>query len=296
MAELTAIAPAKVNLYLEVGGIRPDGYHEVKTIVQAIELHDTVKLTSAERLEVAMSPDIGIPAEENIVYKAAVAYAHAASVSPDVRIEIEKAIPSGAGLGGGSSDAAATLLALSVLWDSPVGEADLWSIASGLGADVPFFLQGGTALLTGKGDVLDRSLPTPALDIALIKPHRSVSTAEAYRLFTDVGAQSSADAGSMLAALSGQDPAMIASALRNDLTGAASILAEEIPRILDFCATSEGVLGCLMSGSGSAVFAICEDARSATSICNAAESNGWWSQATSTLSTGAKVSVARERP
>lgn len=295
MAELIAIAPAKINLYLEVGGIRPDGYHEVKTIVQALELHDTVKLTSAERLEVIVTPDLGIPAEENIAYKAAVAYAQAAGVSPDVRIEIEKAIPSGAGLGGGSSNAAATLLALSALWDAPVGESELWRIASGLGADVPFFLEGGTALLTGKGDVLDRALPTPALDLALIKPHSPVSTAEAYRLFRDVGAQSSADEGAMLAALASCDPAMIASAMRNDLTGAASILAEEIPRILDFCAAGKGVLGCLMSGSGSAVFAICEDSGAATSICDAAESNGWWSQATSTSSAGVTVSTAKEQ-
>jgi len=296
LVELIAIAPAKINLYLEVGGARSDGYHEVTTILQSLELHDTVKVAIADKLEVVVSPDLGIVAEDNLAYKAVLAYARAAGISPEVRIEIDKAVPSGAGLGGGSSDAAATLLALSTLWETPISDFDLLSVASGLGADVPFFLEGGTALFTGKGDVLDRRLPTPALDIALIKPHCSVSTAEAYRLFGDIGGQSSTEVDSALAALGGDDPAAIASALRNDLTGAATTIADEISRVLAFCAADKGVLGYSMTGSGSAVFAICKDAGAAVQLCDAAGKNAWWSQVTKTSSAGVTLSVAGEQP
>lgn len=296
MVELIAIAPAKINLYLEVGGVRPDGYHEVTTILQSLELHDTVKVATADKLEVVVSPDLGIPAEENLVYKAALAYARAAGISPDVRIEIDKAIPSGAGLGGGSSDTAATLLALSTLWEAPISDSDLWGVASGLGADVPFFLEGGTALFTGKGDVLEKRLPTPALDIALIKPQCPVPTAEVYRLFEYVGAQSSTEVDSALAALGGDDPVAIASVLRNDLTGAAITIADEISRVLAFCGAGKGVLGYSMTGSGSVVFAICKDAGAAAELCDAAGKNAWWSQVTKTSSAGVTVSAAREQP
>lgn len=283
--QIATEAPAKINLYLGVGDVRSDGYHEVATVMQALSLGDSLRCYPAERLAVVVEPDIGVPPAENLIYKAATALCAALDRTPDFRIEVVKRIPHGAGLGGGSSDAAATLRMLAwhfgIASDSPV----LREVARSLGADVAFFLDGGTALLGGRGDELQARLPTPALDVVLIKPAASISTAAAYKTFDEVGSAVQGDQARLLDACARNDRLAVAQSIHNDFTDAAIHLCPEIADVLDVCAANDGVLGCAVSGSGSAVFAICADAQAAVLLAQAAQARGWWSAVARTTST-----------
>jgi 4-diphosphocytidyl-2-C-methyl-D-erythritol kinase len=179
--KVSTLAPAKINWTLEVLGRRPDGYHEVRTVLQTVELCDRVSVSPAADLELVLTGPAGqagatlagAPPSENLAYRAAALLRdRAGGRSLGARIELEKAIPAGAGLGGGSSDAAATLRALGRLWGLGLPRADLARLGAQLGADVPFFLMGGTALGRGRGDEV---MPLP--DVAsrrflLVVPRR----------------------------------------------------------------------------------------------------------------------------
>ncbi len=153
---IRALAPAKINLYLEVMGRRPDGFHEIDTIIQAVTLYDEIEFRQRDhgeiQLELVNSP--GLPAgEENLVFRAAqLLCARLPGPRPPLSIRLKKNIPIGAGLGGGSSDAAATLMALSTLWGMNLAMEEILELASKLGSDVPFFLYGGTARCQGRGE------------------------------------------------------------------------------------------------------------------------------------------------
>ncbi len=286
---LTVTAPAKVNLYLEVGGVRPDGYHDVVTVLQTLALHDTLTFAPSDGLEVVCTPDLGMPAEENLVHRAALALAHGVARPPHVRIEVDKAIPSGAGLGGGSSDAAAALVGLAALWGIAADAPVLARVAAALGADVPFFFTGGTALFTGRGDVRVARYPTPELDITLVKPAPSLPTAAAYVAFDLLGPPPAGDPEAMRAACESNDPRRVAAALHNNFTDVSAGLVSEIADALAWSAAAEGVLGVAMAGSGSATFAVCADAGGAETVADAARRQGWWAVATRTTGSGARV-------
>jgi len=172
-------APAKVNWTLEVLGRRPDGYHEVRTILQTVDLCDQVRVSPAGSLELVPTgpavvggpPPAEVPAVENLAYRAAALLRDRAGVSAlGARIELAKAIPVGAGLGGGSSDAAATLRALDRLWEMGLPPAALARLGAELGADVPFFLFGGTALARGRGDDVAPLPDIPPQRLLLVAP------------------------------------------------------------------------------------------------------------------------------
>ena len=166
---MEATAPAKVNLSLEVLGRRPDGYHEIRTVLQTIDLQDRLELEIAPSLVVECD-DPSLTGEANLVWKAAAALAEYAGIRPGARVFIRKAIPVGMGLGGGSSDAAAALLALNRLWRLGLGVDELAGIAAGVGSDVTFFLRGGAALASGRGEIV-RPLPSlPPLPMTLACP------------------------------------------------------------------------------------------------------------------------------
>ena len=171
MDSLRLIAPAKVNLTLEVLGRREDGYHEVASVMQAVDLADQVRLTPASNVEVVVTgPEAsGVPADTtlNLAFRAARMLQEQMGSSAGVRIELEKHIPAGAGLGGGSSDAAAVLRGLNQLWASRFDQAALTTLAACLGSDVAFFLSGGTAQATGRGEVVEAVPDLPATDLTL---------------------------------------------------------------------------------------------------------------------------------
>lgn len=286
---LIAVAPAKVNLYLEVGKVRPDGYHDVVTVLQALTLHDTLTIIPSDRLEVVCTPDLGIRPEDNLVFRAACALADEAAQLPHVRIEVNKVIPTGAGLGGGSSDAAAVLLGLATLWGIAADDPVLVKVAAKLGSDVPFFLSGGTALYKGRGDVCVARYPTPELDIAVVKPKESISTGAAYAAFDLRGTSAIACPEAMQAACESNDPLRVAAALHNDFTDVSAGMVSEIADALAWCAAAKGVLGVALAGSGSATFAVCADAESAHMVADEARQKGWWAVATRTTGSGVCV-------
>ena len=183
MRAITMLAPAKVNLYLGVGALRSDGYHDVDTVLQTLNFGDIVRILPADELTVTVSVDLGIPERDNLAYRAALAFADEFSVPPRAVIEIEKHVPAGAGLAGGSADAAAVIVGFArVHGVDPCGERCL-SVARSLGSDCAFFLTGGTALMTGRGDVLETVLPHVAAHVVLVKPETPMPTAHAYAQF-----------------------------------------------------------------------------------------------------------------
>ena len=178
---LSASAPCKINRELRVGRLRADGYHEVRSRMTSIDLADMLSADEADAIELSCD-DPSLPAgADNLVFRAAVRLAEAAGVRRGARIRLEKRVPAGGGLGGGSSDAACTLRLLAALWRLDASEADLVGVAADLGSDVPFFLFGGEADVSGRGERVE-ALPdsTPASLLLLVPPF-SVSTAAVYR-------------------------------------------------------------------------------------------------------------------
>jgi 4-diphosphocytidyl-2-C-methyl-D-erythritol kinase len=171
---LRVLAPAKINWTLEVVHIRPDGYHELRSVLQTLDLHDTVTLTAADEISLEISGDAGMladdPPELNLACRAAAALRRRIGYAGGVRIELEKRVPVAAGLGGGSSDAAAVLRGLNVLWDAAQSDANLIEIAGEIGSDPPFFILGGTAIVTGRGDHVEPLHDALAPGILLATP------------------------------------------------------------------------------------------------------------------------------
>jgi 4-diphosphocytidyl-2-C-methyl-D-erythritol kinase len=185
---LRVLAPAKINWALEVLRIRPDGYHEIRSILQTIDLHDVITLTEAHGVTLSISGEAGMlgdePVEANLAYRAAVSFQRRAGASRGVHISLEKHVPVAAGLGGGSSDAAAVLRGLNVLWDVRQPDANLVEIAGEIGSDPPFFVVGGTAMATGRGDRVESLPDAIAPAIVLATPpqgERGDKTASMYR-------------------------------------------------------------------------------------------------------------------
>lgn len=263
--KITILAPAKINLYFGVTGMRSDGYHEVETVLQSVNLFDrlTVSVSEGNGREVTVwcRELSDVPESENIAYKAAQAYLSAAEEdSIRVEITIEKKIPDGAGFGGGSSDAAAVIIALNALSGDRFSLAELLSLGATVGADVPFCIKKGTVKATGFGEVLESVAPMPDCCIVLAVPNgEKVSTAQAYAAMDDAGYPSGIDA--MLAALSECDMKKIASAMKNDFErvqkngSASSQLKEEL--------FSLGATAAMLSGSGAGVFGIFDSVKAA---------------------------------
>jgi len=170
----------KINLGLEIIGTRPDGYHEILTIFQTVKLCDTITVSSSNGIEVLCgNPDIP-QGEGNIAYKAAEALKKRCGYNAGARIEIKKKVPSEAGMGGGSSNAAVTLIALNELWKTNLAVEELAEIGGGIGADVPFFFTGGTALGSGKGEKITPLDDLDEMKILLAIPNFKISTPDAY--------------------------------------------------------------------------------------------------------------------
>jgi len=175
-------APAKINLYLEIINKRPDGYHNIESIMHTVSLFDTLKfsLNQNSLIELTCS-DKSLPADStNLVYKTAKKMQDKFAVKSGIKIHLEKNIPMGAGLGGGSSDAAAVIKALNKLWDINASKEELENFAKTIGADVPFFLTGGTAQIEGIGEIVKKIQSKTNLTAVLVKPDFGVSTVLAY--------------------------------------------------------------------------------------------------------------------
>jgi 4-diphosphocytidyl-2-C-methyl-D-erythritol kinase len=180
---LIAEAPAKINRELRVGQRRPDGFHEIRSRFCAIDFCDRLEVEESDRLELSCS---GVPVpcgDTNLVARAARALADRLGVASGARIRLEKRVPAGAGLGGGSADAAVTLLLLSKLWSSRLRQEELSEVAARLGSDVPFFLSGGEADVAGRGEHVTPLGDSPPQELLLWIPPFSISTAEVYATY-----------------------------------------------------------------------------------------------------------------
>ena len=247
-------AAAKVNLALEVLGRRADGYHEIVTVMQGVELCDRIVLEDVESLELRTKAP-GVPTDaSNLALRAALVLRDAAGIDRGVRITLDKRIPVAAGLGGGSTDAAAVLLGLNRLWNLRWPLARLTEAAVLLGMDVPFFLRGGTGFATGRGEVLE-GMPGMALALVLVNPRFASSTVEAYGQLTPAMYTDGARARAVVTALRAKRVERVAGSLYNVLEAAVAPVQPEIGR-MKAALLSAGALGALMSGSGPTVFGI----------------------------------------
>lgn len=254
---VVARAHAKVNLDLRVLGTRPDGYHELRTVFQTIELHDTLTAQEKPGPFALKCRTPGVPLDEkNLVWRAAAGLWKAlgrAGEPSDTVIALEKAIPLEAGLGGGSADAAATLLALARLWGGAALSL-LREVAAGVGADVPFFLSGGTALGLGRGEEIYPLVDLPRHWIVLVQPPFGVSTAEAYAWYDDDRAAGVREPRIELQILPVPWPSRAAQMV-NDLEAPVTRRHPEITA-LKTALRESGAIATAMSGSGSAIFGL----------------------------------------
>lgn len=260
--QLEIRVPAKINLWLEILGKRSDGYHDLSSLMLPIGVYDRMELTRLDEEVIRLDcTDPQVPSDAgNLVWKAAKRFMEAAGFGGGVQIHLEKHIPSGAGLGGGSSDAAGTLLALNRLFDAPLSPGRLHDVASLLGADVPFFLYCSPAVATGIGEILEPVEGVPDYPLVLVKPPLSVSTGWVYRSLTLTRGESRIKLRSFQA-----NPWRLGEFLQNDLetvTLEAYPLLKQIKRWL----MDQGALGALMSGSGPTVFGVFPDGERAARV------------------------------
>lgn len=272
---VTVRAPAKVNLSLVVGPVRPDGFHPLDTVYQAISLYDDVTVTDAPSWSVVVTPVggvdcSGVPLDEgNLAVRAGRLLAAHYGLDRAAAVEVRKGVPVAGGLAGGSADAAATLVALDRLWDLHTSDEDLLRLAGELGSDVPFALVGGSAHGTGRGEVVE-----PVDDAGtwwwVVVPHtEGLSTPAVYaELDRQPGPPTAAGSQPVLAALAAGDHAALAAALRNDLQDPALRLRPELGERLAALTSAAGP-AVQVSGSGPTLLALCatqEEARTARGL------------------------------
>ncbi|MCP9772163.1 4-(cytidine 5'-diphospho)-2-C-methyl-D-erythritol kinase [Synechococcus sp. Tobar12-5m-g] len=275
MADLIVQAPAKINLHLEVLGLRPDGFHELAMVMQSLDLVDSLALSPRSDGALILSCDEpGLPTDGTnlIVRAAALLRQRAGRPELGADLALTKRIPVGAGLAGGSSDGAAALLGLNQLWELALDEAELRALAAALGSDVPFCLVGGTQLCFGRGERLEAVDPgaSEPLAVLLIKdPAASVSTPWAYGRCRDLRGdfyldheldfeqrRASLRHGPLLAALRGE---RLIPPLRNDLQAVVEPEQDSVRQGLALLRQANGQLGVAMSGSGPSLFALFTD-------------------------------------
>jgi 4-diphosphocytidyl-2-C-methyl-D-erythritol kinase len=278
-SSLSLKAPAKINLFLEIKGNRPDGYHELVMVLQSIDLCDFVHLRTHEAKTVNVSCNHPqVPTDQtNLAFRAALLMQQNYPGLGGVDIVIEKQIPVGAGLAGGSTNAAAVLVGLDRLWDLGLTQPELCELGAQLGSDVPFCISGGTALAIGRGEVLS---PLPDLDrlaLVICKPRQiSISTVWAYQTFRSENLLATSPikdqlySSQILAAIATSEDdnfGRIGRLLYNDLE---RVVLPAYPQLAELKASlQQDSCGALMSGSGSTVFAIAQDFEHATRIANA---------------------------
>jgi len=288
MSSVLVRAHAKINLDLRVLGVRPDGFHELRTVFQALALHDVVECELREGPFAIACDTAGVPLDHsNLVWRAAEALWRSlrrAGPVRDVVVRLDKRIPVQAGLGGGSSNAAATLLALTRLWKVPVRPSQITDVAATLGADVPFFLSGGTALGLGRGDEVYPLADLPRHWIVLLVPGFGVSSADAYAWYDGER--------DVARGLSSREPQHVpgpwpsrAAQMINDLEAPIARHHPEIDQMRTALRRA-GALAAAMSGSGSTCFGLFQKRRDAEAATERLAGSGWRVLLTESLGRG----------
>ncbi len=283
--QVRASAPGKINIYFKVGALKGDGFHDVLSIYQALDLRETVKVADSSSWHVSVSGDISdeqilaVPTgEENLVVRAARAITKLAKIEFDRKLnfEITKNVPVAGGMGGGSADAAAAMLAVDDLWETHIDGEDLMKAAAELGADIPFALLGGTAIGIGRGDKLDPIDDVQKLHWVLVPMDAGLSTPRVYAKLDEMRAAKGQDPTlvpvpelpyELLDALVHGDAREVAKHLHNDLQEAAVALMPELS-ITMHAGLAAGALAAMVSGSGPTIAMLAESEEAAESIAN----------------------------
>ncbi len=253
---LTLESPAKINWFLQVLRRRDDGYHDIYTVMQKVSLCDTLRFEKIDSDEIEVISSLDIPKEDNLVYRAARLLKEYTRYKRGIRIFLEKRIPPQAGLGGGSSNAATTLVGLNRLWDTGIGDNKLSELAASIGSDVAFFLNGSMALAEGRGEIIT-PIPNqkPGITLLLVKPDFGVSTADAYRNIKEFREKDPLVLKRFLKSLRSGELKALSSVIFNDLEAPVFTM---FPLLKDLKETMlrAGAVTALLSGSGSCVFGL----------------------------------------
>lgn len=263
--EIKVNAYAKINLTFEITGKRDDGYHEVKTIMQSVSLHDVVTVLQNDSGNITISCDYpNVPCDNsNIAVKCAQKFFEKTGIANHgLHIDIQKNIPTQAGLAGGSADGAAVIKGLNTLYDNPLDESSMYELGAEIGADIPFCIMCATALGEGTGTVLTRLKPIPHTYFVLVKPPFGVSTKEAFEAVDSAEPMEYLTTERMLECL--DDVKLIGKNLRNDFEE--TLHNEPLLNLKSRLLECDGALGAVMTGSGSTVYAMFEDEEKAR-IC-----------------------------
>ena len=287
--KISLTAPAKINWFLSVLNKREDGYHNIISPMQCVDLFDSLSFEEAE--EIHLLSDLDIPVEGNLVHKAAALLKRVSSYKFGARIELKKNIPVAAGLGGGSSDAAYTLMGLNSLWGLNYDKRTLMRLAAEIGSDVPFFFAGPLALVEGRGEKVTELNAEGSMVVLLIKPDVSVSTSWAYNLFKTRLTKKAVDIKLFCQALERNNFAFLRDTVFNDLEdvviGKYPVVGE-IKRIL----ARSGALFSLMSGSGPTVFSVFTASEEAVRASKNLQ--GEWCRVVRTLNSSDELGMGNE--
>ncbi|WP_347489660.1 4-(cytidine 5'-diphospho)-2-C-methyl-D-erythritol kinase [Desulfoscipio sp. XC116] len=267
-------AYAKINLVLDVLGTRTDGYHELVTIMQTLELHDRLEFSKAGAIKLVVEGADLSAGSDNLAFRAADLLRRRSGYAGGANIKLVKRIPLAAGLAGGSADAAAVLRGLNKLWGLGMEMEELADLGAAIGSDVPFCLQGGTALVRGRGERVDPLPGLPPLGAVLAKPPFGVSTARVYHRYDDIVKPLHPDGQGMLRAVRGSDVGRVAACLGNALEQVTVSMYPQIGEIKEIVAAA-GALGVLMSGSGPTVFGLFDDEFAARRAADGIKSGGF---------------------
>ncbi len=265
---VTVLAPAKLNLALDVVGLLPNGYHDLDMIMQAITLHERVVLRRSQHLRLTLPGSLVAPNEKNTAIKAALAFFHYTGLLAGVDITVYKNTPVRAGMAGGSADAAAVLVGLNELYGAKLSMSELCALGAKIGADVPFALLGGTCRVKGVGDLIKALPPCPECWFTVVMPDYGVSTPEAFAAYDKVGSSVHPDCEAQEAAVRAEDLDALCAAAGNALEQCSG--AKDTAAIKELLC-QHGAITALMTGSGSAVFGIFRDEMSARSAADAAK-------------------------
>ena len=274
MTEIKAYA--KINPFLDIISKRPDGYHDIKSYMQTVDFYDTVTLEVCDGDFISV---IGMPEVEetkNLAYKAAVAFFNKTGIPAGLKIFIDKRIPSEAGLGGGSSDAAAVIRGLNEIFETNLSNEELIEMAKSVGSDVPFLVFGGSKLVSGRGEIIEDAPIFPDCYIVISKGGDGAKTAEQYAKLDEIYSEFAARDDSneyfdnLMNAIKNKDFPEIGNNLYNIFEYTAGV-DENVKNIMRFC----GATGALLSGSGSACFGIFEEQKDARRACDTLKNYGY---------------------
>lgn len=268
-------ACAKINLTLSVGNKRPDGYHNISSVMQTVTLCDTITLTKAPDITLECNKKLLPKGEANIAFRAAQLFFTKTGIDGGVDIKLKKYIPVAAGLGGGSADAAAVLRGLDRLYETALDTKKLCEIGKEIGADVPFCIVGGTALAEGIGEQLTHLQNNTQMNIVVAIGGEGVSTKYMYDMLDESGERLNIDNKAMIEALQNGDTAKAVTLLANDFEGVCMSVRPAVAQLKQ-ALIDEGAIGALMSGSGSSVFGWFADRKTATQAAASLRKQGYF--------------------